>query len=68
MTMTNETSIVHFGVIVFENDFSIVRAKTVCRKGYPPYTQVVVHRRVNGIEQTPRGYILGDNMARFRDE
>lgn len=49
-----------YGSIVFRTQKTVVRAIQHHR-----FTDVVVHKVVNGEEQTPRGYVMGSNMLRY---
>ena len=50
------------GAIAFENDFTVVRAKTI-RNTYGNWrTQITIHRRKGDMEQVPLGYVRGENI------
>lgn len=54
-----------FGAIAFQNDFSVVRCKTVIRLGQT-YLMVTVHaKNSRGTEELPIGYMMGENMLQF---
>lgn len=56
-----------FGAIVFQNEFCVVRVKTIALPNPgSPQIQVVVHRKDDqGNERLPHGYWLGSNMLRL---
>lgn len=55
-----------FGAVAFQNEFSIVRIKSVKHNG-GWRTKITVHKKAAGEEQLPKGYILGHNMLWFDD-
>ena len=64
--------VLNLGAVVFQNEFCIVRAKTVVppkKNGIPPRSpkvQIAVHQKdSNGTELTPRGYVIGHNMLQY---
>ena len=62
-TMTQEQAIKTFGPKIWENDFCIVRIMTEGRE-----TIVSIHyKKKNGNEELPQGYVLGENMAIFKE-
>ena len=60
-----------FGCIVFQNDYAIVRCKAcdLDKRGEEGKSlngiEVVVHNKIDGKEQLPRGYLLGINMLNW---
>lgn len=57
-----------FGAIVFQNEFAVVRCKTVTKAMRPdsPCMAVTVHaKNGRGIEQLPIGYVMGENILQF---
>lgn len=64
-SISPKDAVIEFGAIVFRNDFSIVRVKSVRSPKGDWRTQIAVHRVENGAEQLPLGYIRGENILLF---
>jgi hypothetical protein len=57
-TISYEQAVENFGPIILITEKYIVRGKTT----QDGEVEIIIHQKEDGIEQLPRGYVLGSNI------